>query len=385
MATVRKNKVGNWEAQIRRKGVPPITKTFPTKRAADAFAAEMEAKIARGKSIVSPDSFTVAEALEEYAAHIAKPVIGKDGKPVIGDDKKPVKKVDPRQMSYLNGVMLHMGKFSVGFLRSSNIKAFVEGLATTTIERPSHARKFHPLYDGAKKRVYAEASIRKFVYALKSTLDFHARKHGYTYDEHLFSEEKPKPWENVRERRLEAGEEEKILDACRKIITRDEAGNAIRKRDRKNGELYASLVKFLLETAARLQEALLADWSEFDTANRAWAIPKEHTKTKKARIVPLSLKVIDLLNSMAETTNKKGKPFGAMPKGKAVFIAWKRICKDAQVDDLGFHDLRHECISRWVVNNGSDLKIAKAAGHDVSVMQKYSNLRAREMLSFVDG
>ncbi len=371
MATVRKNKSGNWEAQIRRKGIPPVTRTFPSKREADAFAADMEAKIAKGKSIASPDLFSVGEALEEYAAYIAKPVV---------IDGETVMKLDPRTGAYLNGLLPAFGKFSVGFLRAKHIKKFGDVMSVTPIPRPANAKKAHSLYKGGETRTYAASTIRKFIYTLKSALDFHARTHGYTYDAHLFSEEKPPAWDNVRKRRLEEDEEKRLLEACHYVITRDESGDVTARRERRHGESYANLVRLLLETGARLQEMLLAEWSEFDLASRVWRIPKEHVKTKQGREAPLSKTAISILKEM----NGVGRPFGMLPKGKAVFVSWKRICKDALVDDLGFHDFRHECICRWVLRGGSDLQIAKAAGHDIAVMQRYAALRGRELLSFVD-
>ena len=387
---IRKNQSGNFEARFRRKGLPEISKSFNTMKAAKAWLDTMNAKAAAGKSVASPDSFTVGEALEDYARYIAKPVLGKDGKPTLDESHEPVMKVDPRKAAYLNGLLPHLGKFSIGFLRAKHIKKFVDLMETTPIPRPRHAKRFHPMYDGDKSKFYAESTIRKFVYALKSALDHHARQHGYTYDPHLFSEDKPPAWDNVRKRRLEDGEQERILDACRNIITRDDCGTVVGKRGRKHGEAYAALVRFLLETGARLQEALLAEWSEFDTNNHVWTIPPEHIKTekrsknKKPREVPLSKIAVSIVVNMRDISVDKEQVFGQLPKGKAVFITWKRICKDAQVKDFGFHDLRHECICRWVLRGGSDLQISKAAGHDISVMQKYAGLRGRELLSFVD-
>ena len=310
-------------------------------------------------------------ALEEYAAYIAKPVV---------IDGETVMKVDPRTGAYLNGLLPAFGKFSVGFLRAKHIKKFADVMSVTPIPRPANAKRAHSLYKGEATRTYAASTIRKFIYTLKSALDFHARTHGYTYDAHLFSEEKPPAWDNVRKRRLEEGEEKRILEACRHVITRDEFGNVIARRERRHGETYANLVRLLLETGARLQEILLAEWSEFDLASRVWRIPKGHVKTKQGREAPLSKTAVSILKEM----KGEGRPFGILPKGKAVFVSWKRICKDALVNDLGFHDFRHECICRWVLRGGSDLQIAKAAGHDIAVMQRYAALRGHELLSFVD-
>lgn len=379
----RKNASGNFEARFRRKGFPEVSKSFPTQRDAKAWLDTMNAKAAAGKSIASPDAFTVGEALEEYADSIGIPVFDEDGKPVMKDDGKQLKKVDPRVGAYLNGVLLHFGNFSVGVLRATHVAKFVELMRAKPIPKPAKAKKIHPLYEGAKQKVYAESTIRKFVYTLKTALDFHAREHGYTYDTHLFAAKKPEPWENVRKRRVSAEEEKRILDACRNVITRDGNGNETARRPRKNGETYANLVRLLLETAARYQELTLAEWKEFDLPRRAWSIPKEHVKTRDEREVGLSLIAVSILSEMAKD-GKREPLFATLPKGKGVYTTWKRICKDAMVDDLGFHDFRHEAISRWVLRNASDVMIAKAAGHHISVMKEYAHLRGHELLSFVD-
>jgi hypothetical protein len=288
MASVRKNKVGNWEAQIRRKGIPTVTRTFPTKRQADAWAADMESKIARGKSIASPNDFTVGEALEEYARYISVPVLDENGKPMFDENGEAIVKIDPKKGSYLNGLLPDFGEFSVGALNFEKLKKFIKLMRATPIPRPEKAVKIHPLYKGGTEKFYAESTIRKFVYALKSALDYHSKKHNYTYNEHLFSEEKPHSWDNKRERRVEAGEKESILDACLHIFVKDECGTIVKKRDRKNGTNICRTCEVFVETGARLQEALLADWTEFDTKNRVWSIPLEHVKIKKRREVPLS-------------------------------------------------------------------------------------------------
>ena len=48
MATFRKRGPGRWEAQIRRRGWPTKTQTFPTKADAQAWASETEAAMRSG-------------------------------------------------------------------------------------------------------------------------------------------------------------------------------------------------------------------------------------------------------------------------------------------------------------------------------------------------
>jgi hypothetical protein len=48
VASITKNSSGNWKAIIRRKGWPPIIKTFRAKRGADDWARTTEDEIIRG-------------------------------------------------------------------------------------------------------------------------------------------------------------------------------------------------------------------------------------------------------------------------------------------------------------------------------------------------
>ncbi|MEI7430586.1 MAG: site-specific integrase [Betaproteobacteria bacterium] len=374
MANIRKNASGSWEVRIRRKGVPQLSRSFPSKREASAFAASLEDKIARGKSTVTPDMFTVGEVLEAYASYLTD-----QAEP----DALGVKKMDSRTAAYLNGLMPHFGEFSVGFLRKRHIEAFARLMQKKSIPAPANAKKRHPLYDGNRKKTYAQSTVRKFIYSLKLALDWHASNHDYTYDPHLFAFKKPPAWKNQRKRRLEEGEENRILDACRTVQTRNFQNEIVGTRDRKHGLLYVNLVKLLIETAARLGELVQADWSEFDLKDRVWYLPEEHCKTKKSRMVPLSEIAVGILEKMKK--DEAARPFEKIPKGKAIFVTWKRICKDAEINDFGFHDFRHEAISRWVVRGGGDLQISKAAGHDLSVMKDYAVLRPKELGTFVNG
>ena len=55
------------------------------------------------------------------------------------------------------------------------------------------------------------------------------------------------------------------------------------------------LLEFPILTAARPQEARLAQWSEIDFATATWTKPAEHTKTKEGHDVPLSAAALAVL------------------------------------------------------------------------------------------
>lgn len=62
--------------------------------------------------------------------------------------------------------------------------------------------------------------------------------------------------------------------------------------------------------------------------------------------------------------------------GKSVSAAFTRSCKYLGLDDLHFHDLRHECTS-WLFELGSDIpRVAGVTGHlSWSSLQRYTHLK----------
>jgi integrase len=67
-----------WRAQVRRKGHRPMTKTFTTKREAEAWARRIETGIDEGRPALLVDEITVGQLLEHYRvmrAELGRPVV----------------------------------------------------------------------------------------------------------------------------------------------------------------------------------------------------------------------------------------------------------------------------------------------------------------------
>ena len=68
MATITKRGPYQWRVQVRRHGYPPQFKTFDTKADAEAWAADIESRMARRVwvSTAEAERTTLTEALERY-------------------------------------------------------------------------------------------------------------------------------------------------------------------------------------------------------------------------------------------------------------------------------------------------------------------------------
>ncbi len=72
MATIRKRGDLQWQAQVRRKGHPNLTKTFNTKADAESWARDIESKLDKGIFLdyTSAQQTTFAMAIKRYKTEV---------------------------------------------------------------------------------------------------------------------------------------------------------------------------------------------------------------------------------------------------------------------------------------------------------------------------
>lgn len=141
------------------------------------------------------------------------------------------------------------------------------------------------------------------------------------------------------------------------------------------------IIPMLILTGARKREVLDAKWTDFDIVNRRWRIPM--TKNGKARYVPLSDGAIQILTTVPQLNDcpwvfanpSTRKPF------VSIFYAWDTARKQAGLEDVRIHDLRHSFAS-MLVNSGRTLyEVQQLLGHtQVKTTQRYSHLSQETLL-----
>jgi len=167
--------------------------------------------------------------------------------------------------------------------------------------------------------------------------------------------------ELARERRLEPGEEARLLPACRPHLR--------------------ALVEAALETVCRIGELLSLQWRQVRWAQNEIHFPAGKTKARKPRYMPISQRLHAVLEMRRLDPN--GQPHGpdAYVFGNAlgerayyatVSDAWVRACKRAQITGLHFHDLRREAASRLLEGDVPEQYVQAVLGHaDLSTTSKY--------------
>ena len=128
----------------------------------------------------------------------------------------------------------------------------------------------------------------------------------------------------------------------------------------------------------RLGEIVGARWEHFDAAARVLYLPI--TKNGVPRTVPLSRLAVKHIEGQE---GREGLIFRTTVE--AIKRSFIRLTRRAEIEDLHFHDLRHEAISR-LVERGFDLPaVMMFSGHtDHRMLLRYTHLKARSLVERLD-
>ena len=117
----------------------------------------------------------------------------------------------------------------------------------------------------------------------------------------------------------------------------------------------------------RLNEQLTLKWDQVDLKNMMITILAEHTKTGIERKIPLTPRAIQILQKLPR--HIKGRVF---PVSLNNFQrAWRSITRNAEIENLHWHDLRREACSRLMESGLSISEVQMFTGHKtLSLMLK---------------
>ena len=112
------------------------------------------------------------------------------------------------------------------------------------------------------------------------------------------------------------------------------------------------------------------------------------TKTNEPRSIPLST---DAITSLRGQLRASQRVFGgAIPlyerrlstyTPRGLSGAFLRLCRKVRIDDLHFHDLRHEATSRLFEKGLNPVEVATITGHkDTKMLMRYTHLRAEDLV-----
>ena len=289
MPTVRKRGDLQWQAIVKRQGIGFASKTFTTKKDAEAWAKITEADMLRGAYISRRDAekITLSECIERYKKDVLPGLRG------VGHEY------------ILNRLDEAFGKLALAHITPAKVAAH---------------------RDARLRAGRSPSTVKKELAKLSVIYKLAGQEWGIGGLENpVVNVARPKE-KNSRTRRLEPGELEKLLAAAPKPV-----------------EL---LIRLALETAARLGELLALEWRDVDAARRVAVLRGIGGRGTKngddSRAVPLSTAALAVLQELrALPLGIDGRVFYWWSGSDSFNKPWSRLCKSAGIEDLRFHDLRH--------------------------------------------
>lgn len=362
---------GTWQYTFKRAGVldKPIYLTFDSEEEGDEFARKTEALLARG---IVPAGFTDSTAKIHTISELVR-AYERESHPSLKDQ------------GALSAVVKTHG--------AAGLTAITTAWVDTWIAEMKRVETLAP------------ATIRARVGALARCTDWGMRKghlvmpdhplrtlaDGYAqYSKKDAAEAGVKREDVERDRRLESGEFERIVEVIR--------GGVLARKQRplvlESPEAHYTLFVLAVETAMRLREMYTLTLDQVDLKRRTVFLDK--TKNGDKRQVPLSTVAVSLLeNFLRVRAQPEGHPSdilfpwwdgNATPKKLTKLSDYlsKRfigIFEQAGAEGLKFHDLRHEATSRLFERTTlAETQIMKITGHKSHrMMMRYANLRGSDL------
>jgi integrase len=327
MATYRKRS-GSWEALVVRKVGEQIVRrsgSFSTKAEAQAWAAKIETEIADGKAGKLPDR-PFRDLLIRYRDEVA-----------------PTKRGAGKEIIRINALL----KDDLADIRLASLRA----------------ADFAAWRDRRLKLVSAGSVLREWTQL--SAICVRAWKEWHWLAGNPLSDVKRPDKPVARDRRVSDDE----LDRLGYALGTDYSTQT--------GRVHLAML-FAVETAMRAGEIVALQWADVHLDRRFLTVRQGKTQAA-SRDVPLSVEAVRLIGLLPQDG---GPVFGL--ESANMDALFRKAKARSLIDDLHFHDLRHEAITR-LAKKLDVLALARMVGHrDLRMLQIYYNPSATELAGRLD-
>lgn len=326
---------GRWRAIVRRKGEPTRSQTFPTKAQADTWGRRIEAAIfdRRATGASAADSMTVEQLIDWYTEHTA--------------------------------TMTRLGRTKAADLKRLKGYDIADQVASTlrTQDYVRHAEARRRQGAGPATVMNDMIWIGQVLKAARASkglnVSLEALSDAVRYLRTSRTIAKPKK----RKRRLEPGEEERLLAYF------TPKGSSVPMAD---------IVRFALASSRRQEEITRLRWADVDEAKGiAWLDDVKHPTRKEGnrkafRLLPEAMEIVQRQPRVSERV------FPHNPK--TICALFTRATRMLGIKDLRFHDLRHEATSRLFERGYAIHEVAQFTLHESwATLKGYANLRPEDV------
>lgn len=324
------------QARVRVKGFPPQIKTFYSKTDAARWARGVEAAMASGTwSDPDKDGLTFARALLRYQRDALRMV----------RNRRSVESYMPRLSA------VPFADKPLAAVQASDVAAL----------RDAWAAELKP------------SSIGRYLVVLSALFTMARQDWGCQV---------ANPIKDIRKPSAGRGRERRLFDA-------EEFERVLAQSD--NAE-FKVVSRLALLTAARQAEITSLRWEHIHLEQRTAHLPL--TKNGNSRTIPLSASAVALLNGIKR---EQGAVFAISANVVArtwyrsvrlARAAYERECVEqakvpqpGYLQDLHFHDLRHEAISRLHEQGFSTVEVAAVSGHrNLASLARYSHVKPSHLV-----
>lgn len=343
MATIVRTKEGSWRAQVRRKG-KYASQTFRLKGLASEWVAETERLIDMGCEPVSHKIGTPKTIADLVNLHVSD--LQEVGKPIRRSKQAVLdalkRDIGAARISNLNrSALIKYGKTrakqGAGPVTLSVDLSYIYTVLT-------HAAAVHGINTNTEDLRLARVALSRLGLIGRS---------------------------NERDRRPTEDEIDALLDFF------DNKTNMIIPMGR--------VIRFAIATAMRLEEIFKIEWSDVDLKKRVVVIrdrkDPRHKDGNNQKVPLLNLTGFDAWQLLLEQkilTRGNGRVFPYHHKSAGT--AFRRGRQVLGIDDLHFHDLRHEATSRLFEAGLPIEKVALVTGHkDWKMLRRYTHLKPEDL------
>jgi len=334
MATFQKRGT-RWRAIVRKKGHPSQSRTFSTKARAQAWAKQVEGEIEDRAAGILP-GLTIEDALTRHAAHLERiSSRGRKNKTAANNLRKGI---DTEML--------------ISQLQYSHLSTFCETRLAVDKVAPSTVKTDIMHLSGAITTCVVEQVLPVTVQVSMSNWRTGLQRSGLIGNP------------EDRDRRPTNEELEELLAHTRH-------NRALRRIG------YHAMIQFAVASCMRLDEICTLRWADLEEAKGTIIVRlRKHPTKKTDEVVPLmgdSLAIIQKQPREGELIF----PFNT----ESVSNGFRRICQYLKIENLHYHDLRHEGISRLFERGYQIQEVAMVSGHkDWKSLKRYVNLKPGELV-----
>jgi integrase len=345
----------SYRAQVRVKGRPALSETFPNIKEAKAWAGSTESAIREGRHFphLKSKRTQFAELVQRYRDTVMK--------------EAGAKAVREQHLDWWN---LRFAGRTLAEVTPDLVAEARDALAAEKFTR-GKAHKIKGVEIAPTEYTRSGATVNRYLATL-SHLYTMAVKEWRLVATNPVRDITKKKEARGRIRFLSDAEREALLTAC---------------ADSDWPALYV-LVLLAISTGARRGELINLKWDDVDL--KAARVVVHETKNGDPRVLPLVGKALEALRALKLQGSAKSPWVFAQPSGfpgpyEHFDGVWYDALKAAGIEDFRFHDLRHTCASYLASQGASLLEIADTLGHrTMSMVKRYSHLAQSHKVSALE-